>query len=67
MPQRYLQPAYVISMTITATEGLFVGRAVIRSEYWGAAGVKSPERLVPRYTAVPPQPPRQRYRDGDLS
>jgi hypothetical protein len=65
--QRYLQPAYVILMTLTATEGHFLGRTVMRSEYWGAAGVKSPERLVPRYSAVPPQAPRQRYSNGALS
>jgi hypothetical protein len=63
--QRYLQPAYLLSMTITATEGHFAGRAVMRSEFWGAAGVKSPERLVPRRPALPPQAPRRSYRDDD--
>lgn len=65
--QRYLQPAYVLSMTITATEGHFVGRTVMRSEYWGAAGAKSPERLVPRRPAMPPQVPRQYSRNGASS
>jgi hypothetical protein len=58
--QRYLQPAYVVSMTIAATEGAFAGRAVMRSEYLGAAAAKSPERLVPRS----PAPPPQAYRGG---
>jgi hypothetical protein len=62
--QRYLQPAYIVSITITATEGPFAGRTVARSESWGAAAVKSPERLVPRAPAVQPQAPRQPYRDG---
>lgn len=56
--QRYLQPAYIVSMTITATEGPFAGQVVMRSGYWAAAAVKSPERIVPRSPAVPPQPCR---------
>jgi len=56
--QRYLQPAYVVSMSIHATEGHFVRSAGIRTEYLGAAGVKSPERLIPRKAKVPPQTPR---------
>jgi hypothetical protein len=59
--QRYLQPAYVVSLTITATEGHFAGRAVARSEYLAAASVKSPEKLVPRRPPIAPQAPRQRY------
>ncbi|MDB5834876.1 MAG: hypothetical protein JWR14_4706 [Caballeronia sp.] len=65
--QRYLQPAYVLSMTITATEGPFSGRAAVRSGYLGAAALRSPERLVPQPPTVPPQTPRQRYRDGASS
>jgi hypothetical protein len=56
--QRYLQPAYIVSMTITATEGTFAGRVVMQSEYWSAAAVKSPERLVPQPPEITPQPCR---------
>ena len=64
VPQRYLQPAYVLSMTVTATEGDHAGRAIMGSGYLSAAAVKSPERLVPRYRSAPPQPPRERYPTG---
>lgn len=62
--QRYIQPVYVLSLTITATEGYFAGRVVMRSEYWGAAAAKSPERLVPRRAEAPPQAPRPPYHDS---
>jgi hypothetical protein len=61
--QHYLQPTYVVSMTVTATEGDLAGRAITRAGYWGAAAVKSPERLVPRLQRPRPQAPRQLYRD----
>jgi hypothetical protein len=59
--QRYLQPVYAVSMTITATEGDLAGRAVVQSGYWGAAAVASPERLVRAPQRPRPQPPRQSY------
>ncbi len=61
VPQRYLQPIYAVSMTITATEGHLAGRAAVQSGYWGAAAVISPERLVPRPQRRPSQPPRHAY------
>ncbi|MEX3941593.1 hypothetical protein AB4Y44_18955 [Paraburkholderia sp. BR10937] len=67
VPQRYLQPVYVLSMTTTATEGPLSGRAAVRSGYLGAAALRSPERLLPRPPTVPQQTPRKRYRDGASS
>jgi hypothetical protein len=64
--QRYLQPAYVLSMTVSAAEGDQAGRALMGSGYVSAAAVKSPERLVPQRPAVSPQAARQRY-DGAAS
>jgi hypothetical protein len=56
--QRYLQPAYFLPLTITATEGPFAGRPVMRSEHWGAAATDPPEPLlVPRRVRAP-QPRR---------
>ncbi len=60
--QRYLQPVYAVSMTITATQGELAGRAIAQSGYWGAAAIVSPERLVPRPQRPRPQPPRRPYR-----
>lgn len=62
--QRYLQPAYVLSMTVTATEGDPKGRAIMGCGYLSAAAVKSPERLVPLRQVPRPQGPRQPYRDS---
>jgi hypothetical protein len=62
--QRYLQPAYVFSMTITATEGDLAGRAIMGSGYCGAAAVKSPERLLPRPLAPQRQALRPHYREN---
>ncbi|CAN7597568.1 hypothetical protein LJR289_004340 [Pseudoduganella sp. LjRoot289] len=59
--QRYLQPVYMLSMTVTATEGEQAGQATMRSGYLGAAAVESPERLMPRRPAASPQAARQRY------
>jgi hypothetical protein len=59
--QRYLQPVYAVSMTITATEGELAGRAIAQSGYWGAAAIVPPERLVPRPQRPRPQPPRRPY------
>ncbi|HJR83506.1 MAG TPA: hypothetical protein VJ775_06225 [Sphingomicrobium sp.] len=54
--QRYLQPAYVLSLQIADRNSHFPNG--IRAEYWGAACVTSPERLVPRRRAGPKQPRR---------
>ena len=62
--QRYLQPAYLLSMTFTATEGELAGRTIMGSGYCGAAAVQSPERLVPRLQRPRPQAPREHYRDS---
>lgn len=65
--QRYLQPAYVLSMIVTATEGEQAGRAIMGSGYLATAAVESPERLVPRHRAASPQGPRPRYAAGASS
>ncbi|RKG71206.1 hypothetical protein D7V80_02315 [Corallococcus sp. CA054B] len=59
--QRYLQPAWVIGMSVNATEGVFAGRTAMRTDYWGAAAVKSPERLIPQREPLRRQPPREGY------
>jgi hypothetical protein len=58
--QRYLQPAYFVDFTITATGGHFAG-PVMRSQYWGAAASESPESLVPPRHVVREQARRQEY------
>jgi hypothetical protein len=60
--QRYLQPAYFVDFTITATEGHFAG-PVMRSQYWGAAAIASPESLVPPRHVIQQQARRQQYVD----
>ncbi|MQA87142.1 MAG: hypothetical protein GEV03_21575 [Streptosporangiales bacterium] len=40
--QSYLQPAYVLPMTITANEGLFAGHPVMRSEHFVARAAIRP-------------------------
>ena len=65
--QRYLQPAYVLSLAIMATEGHSAGRLVARSEFWGAAAEKSPERLAPRKSKIEPQASRRSYRSRDTT
>jgi hypothetical protein len=62
-PQRYLQPAYLLSMTLTATERVLADRAIMRFGHLGAAAATSPERLVPRLQRPRPQAPRQRSSD----
>jgi hypothetical protein len=59
--QRYLQPVYTVSMTITATEGDLAGRALVQSGYWATAAVTPPERLVPGPQRPRPQTPRRPY------
>lgn len=44
--QAYLQPAYALPMTITATGGLFAGQPVMRSEQYVPAATEPPEVLL---------------------
>jgi len=46
--QRFLQPAYVMPLTLRDTEEPRAGHAVMRSEHVVAAAVDPPERLFPR-------------------
>lgn len=57
--QRYLQPAYFLPLTITATEGPFTGLPVMRSEHFMAASTNPPEPLIPTPPVVAEQPPRE--------
>lgn len=58
-PQRYLQPAYVLPLTITATEGPMAGRPVMRSEHLVAAATNPPEPLIPPPPVVAARAPRR--------
>jgi hypothetical protein len=46
--QSYLQPAYILPLTITATDGPFSGHIGTRSEHLVAAATHPPEPLIPR-------------------
>jgi hypothetical protein len=59
--QRYLQPAYFLPLTITATAGHFAGRPVLRAEHFVAAATKPPEPLIPPPPVVAAQPPRYEH------
>jgi hypothetical protein len=52
--QRYLQPAYVLPLTISAHDG----RPVMRSEHFVAAATDSPEPLMPPLPVPEKQAPR---------
>jgi hypothetical protein len=58
--QRYLQPAYVLPLTLTQTTGHFADRPNLTflSEHVVAAAAKPPEPLIPQPPVVPAQAPR---------
>ncbi|MFC7548381.1 hypothetical protein [Plantactinospora sp. GCM10030261] len=59
-PQAYLQPAYVLLSTVTATEGLFAGRQVTRSVHPVPAAVDPPGPLMaPPPVLEPPSSSRE--------
>jgi hypothetical protein len=59
--QSYLQPAYFLPLTITATAGHFAGRPVMRAEHFVAAATKPPEPLIPAPPVVAAQAPRYEH------
>jgi hypothetical protein len=65
--QQYLQPAYFLPLTITATDGDFAGRVLARSEHFVAAATSPPELLIPPPPVLEPSPPRDEQRRADRS
>jgi hypothetical protein len=57
-PQAYLQPAYILPSTLTATSGLFAGQPMMYSEHFVAAAINPPEALLLNPQPLPPKEPQ---------
>jgi len=57
--QRFLQPAYVMPLSMTSTVGRFAGHSVIRSEHVVAAAINPVGSLMPPRPVVTPQMPHR--------